>query len=104
MLQERVHAGINFSWEFILSPWLFPSQNRPKMLTPHVSMSSDEIRERTQASGITSTVLVPFGTVLDAVQSLRGRLAPSPLPYPKTPPTIFLTDGRIPNKSNILKD
>ncbi len=29
--------------------WLIPSQKRPKMMTPHESMSSDEIRERTQA-------------------------------------------------------
>jgi radical SAM superfamily enzyme YgiQ (UPF0313 family) len=29
--------------------WLIPSAIRPKMFTPHPSMSSDEIRERTQA-------------------------------------------------------
>ena len=28
--------------------WLIPSETRPKMFTPHPSMSSDEIRERTQ--------------------------------------------------------
>jgi radical SAM superfamily enzyme YgiQ (UPF0313 family) len=28
--------------------WLIPWENRPKMFTPHPSMSSDEIRERTQ--------------------------------------------------------
>lgn len=28
--------------------WLIPSEIRPKMFTPHPSMSSDEIRERTQ--------------------------------------------------------
>jgi radical SAM superfamily enzyme YgiQ (UPF0313 family) len=28
--------------------WLIPSEVRPKMFTPHPSMSSDEIRERTQ--------------------------------------------------------
>jgi radical SAM superfamily enzyme YgiQ (UPF0313 family) len=28
--------------------WLIPQQTRPKMFTPHPSMSSDEIRERTQ--------------------------------------------------------
>ena len=28
--------------------WLIPAQMRPKMFTPHPSMSSDEIRERTQ--------------------------------------------------------
>jgi radical SAM superfamily enzyme YgiQ (UPF0313 family) len=28
--------------------WLIPSEHRPKMFTPHPTMSSDEIRERTQ--------------------------------------------------------
>jgi radical SAM superfamily enzyme YgiQ (UPF0313 family) len=28
--------------------WLIPSENRPKMFTPHPTMSSEEIRERTQ--------------------------------------------------------
>jgi hypothetical protein len=28
--------------------WLIPSEIRPKMFTPHPTMSSDEIRERTQ--------------------------------------------------------
>jgi hypothetical protein len=28
--------------------WLIPTEVRPKMFTPHPSMSSDEIRERTQ--------------------------------------------------------
>ena len=28
--------------------WLIPIEVRPKMFTPHPSMSSDEIRERTQ--------------------------------------------------------
>ncbi len=28
--------------------WLIPTETRPKMFTPHPSMSSDEIRERTQ--------------------------------------------------------
>jgi hypothetical protein len=28
--------------------WLIPIAVRPKMFTPHPSMSSDEIRERTQ--------------------------------------------------------
>ncbi len=30
--------------------WLIPIANRPKMFTPHPSMSSDEIRERTQSA------------------------------------------------------
>ena len=29
--------------------WLIPTEVRPKMFTPHPSMSSDEIRERTQS-------------------------------------------------------
>jgi radical SAM superfamily enzyme YgiQ (UPF0313 family) len=28
--------------------WMIPAENRPKMYTPHPTMSSDEIRERTQ--------------------------------------------------------
>ena len=46
-------------WEQTVSPetvddipitryWLIPSHRRPKMFTPHPTMSSDEIRERTQ--------------------------------------------------------
>jgi hypothetical protein len=34
--------------------WLIPTEVRPKMFTPHPTMSSDEIRERTQGSGTSS--------------------------------------------------
>jgi radical SAM superfamily enzyme YgiQ (UPF0313 family) len=55
--------------------WLIPAHKRPKMFTPHPSMSSDEIRERTQ--GVWDR-FYDWGNIWkrsDCVVSIRGRLA-----------------------------
>jgi radical SAM superfamily enzyme YgiQ (UPF0313 family) len=55
--------------------WLIPPRDRPKMFTPHPTMSSDEIRERTQ--GVWDQ-FYSFGSIWNrsnCVSSLRGRLA-----------------------------
>ena len=55
--------------------WLIPAHRRPKMFTPHPSMSSDEIRERTQ--GVWDR-FYNWGNIWrrsDCVKSIRGRLA-----------------------------
>jgi radical SAM superfamily enzyme YgiQ (UPF0313 family) len=55
--------------------WLIPASVRPKMFSPHETMSTDEIRDRTQG------VWDSFYSIRDVwerskcVQSLRGRLA-----------------------------
>ena len=55
--------------------WLIPSQNRPKMMTPHASMSSDEIRERTQAVWDQFYSMGAIWNRSRCVPGLRGRLA-----------------------------
>ena len=55
--------------------WLIPSQNRPKMMTPHASMSSDEIRERTQAVWDQFYSMGAIWHRSRCVPGLRGRLA-----------------------------
>ena len=55
--------------------WLIPASRRPKMFTPHPSMSSEEIRGRTQ--GVWDR-FYGWGNIWrrsDCVVSLRGRLA-----------------------------
>jgi radical SAM superfamily enzyme YgiQ (UPF0313 family) len=55
--------------------WLIPARNRPKMMTPHGSMSSDEIRERTQGVWDSFYSMGSIWRRSRCVQSLRGRLA-----------------------------
>ncbi len=55
--------------------WLIPAQFRPKMLTPHPSMGSDEIRERTQGVWDQFYSLASIWHRSRCVSSLRGRLA-----------------------------
>jgi radical SAM superfamily enzyme YgiQ (UPF0313 family) len=55
--------------------WLIPASKRPKMFTPHPSMSADEIRERTQ--GVWDR-FYDWGNIWkrsNCVKSMRGRLA-----------------------------
>jgi radical SAM superfamily enzyme YgiQ (UPF0313 family) len=55
--------------------WLIPAAKRPKMFTPHPSMSADEIRERTQ--GVWDR-FYDWGNIWkrsNCVKSIRGRLA-----------------------------
>ncbi len=46
--KEQAKAPTLVGDEPITRYWLIPTEVRPKMFTPHPSMSSDEIRERTQ--------------------------------------------------------
>ena len=55
--------------------WLIPNHSRPKMLTPHASMSADEIRERTQ--GVWDS-FYSLGSIWDrsrCAPNLRARMA-----------------------------
>jgi radical SAM superfamily enzyme YgiQ (UPF0313 family) len=55
--------------------WLIPAHRRPKMFTPHPSMSADEIRERTQ--GVWDR-FYDWGNIWkrsNCVKSIRARLA-----------------------------
>jgi radical SAM superfamily enzyme YgiQ (UPF0313 family) len=55
--------------------WLIPAAKRPKMFTPHPSMSADEIRERTQGVWDRFYDLGNIWKRSDCVKSIRGRLA-----------------------------
>jgi hypothetical protein len=55
--------------------WLIPSQNRPKMLTPHGLMGADEIRERTQRVWDSFYSLTSIWHRSRCVRSIRGRVA-----------------------------
>ena len=55
--------------------WLIPDAVRPKMFMPHPSMSSDEIRERTQTVWDGFYSLKPVWQRSNCVKSIRGRLA-----------------------------
>ncbi|HYP08428.1 MAG TPA: radical SAM protein, partial [Bryobacteraceae bacterium] len=55
--------------------WLIPASIRPKMFTPHETMSSDEIRERTQGVWDRFYSLGEIWKRSGCVPTLRGRLA-----------------------------
>jgi radical SAM superfamily enzyme YgiQ (UPF0313 family) len=55
--------------------WLIPAARRPKMFTPHPSMSADEIRERTQGVWDRFYDWSNIWKRSDCVKSIRGRLA-----------------------------
>jgi radical SAM superfamily enzyme YgiQ (UPF0313 family) len=55
--------------------WLIPSSVRPKMFTPHPTMSSDEIRTRTQLVWDRFYGLTAIWKRSRCVKSLKGRLA-----------------------------
>jgi hypothetical protein len=55
--------------------WLIPAEVRPKMFSPHPSMSSDEIRERTQGVWNGFYSLKTVWERSGCVKSLKGRLA-----------------------------
>jgi radical SAM superfamily enzyme YgiQ (UPF0313 family) len=55
--------------------WLIPAHLRPKMFTPHPSMSSDEIRERTQGVWDRFYNFKAIWQRSDCVSSLKARLA-----------------------------
>lgn len=55
--------------------WLIPSRVRPKMFTPHPTMSSDEIRERTQLVWDRFYRLPAIWKRSNCVKTLKARLA-----------------------------
>jgi radical SAM superfamily enzyme YgiQ (UPF0313 family) len=55
--------------------WLIPTAERPKMFTPHPSMTSDEIRERTQRVWDAFYSLGSIWKRSRCVSSIRARLA-----------------------------
>jgi len=55
--------------------WLIPAHRRPKMFTPHPTMSSDEIRERTQGVWDEFYSLSAVWDRSHCVKSLKARLA-----------------------------
>jgi radical SAM superfamily enzyme YgiQ (UPF0313 family) len=55
--------------------WLIPASSRPKMFSPHDTMTTDEIRERTQGVWDTFYGLGEVWERSKCVPTLRGRLA-----------------------------
>jgi radical SAM superfamily enzyme YgiQ (UPF0313 family) len=55
--------------------WLIPAHSRPKMFTPHPSMSADEIRERTQGVWDRFYSLKSVWQRADCLNNLKGKLA-----------------------------
>ena len=55
--------------------WLIPATNRPKMFTPHPTMSADEIRERTQAVWDHFYQVKAIWKRSNCVRSLKARFA-----------------------------
>jgi radical SAM superfamily enzyme YgiQ (UPF0313 family) len=55
--------------------WLIPEDRRPKIFTPHPTMSAEEIRQRTQAVWDRFYSWRSVWTRSSVVKSLRGRLA-----------------------------
>jgi hypothetical protein len=73
-------------WEHAVNPemigdvpitryWLIPAGRRPKMFTPHPTMSSEEIRERTQGVWDSFYSLSAIWQRSRCVKSIKGRLA-----------------------------
>ncbi len=55
--------------------WLIPAEKRPKMFTPHPTMSSDEIRERTQGVWDSFYSTKEIWKRAHCVKSLKSRIA-----------------------------
>jgi hypothetical protein len=55
--------------------WLIPGDRRPKLYTPHPTMTPDEIRTRTQGVWDDFYSLPAIWSRTDCVKSLRARLA-----------------------------
>lgn len=55
--------------------WLIPAERRPKMFTPHPTMGSDEIRERTQGVWDSFYSLEAIWKRAHCVKSMKSRLA-----------------------------
>ena len=55
--------------------WLIPAAVRPKMFTPHATMTTEEIRERTQGVWDSFYSLREIWRAVEVRATLRGRLA-----------------------------
>jgi radical SAM superfamily enzyme YgiQ (UPF0313 family) len=71
--QEREEASVNGTP--LTRYWLIPTALRPKMFTPHPTMTSDEIRERTQHVWDTFYSVASIWKRSRCVSSIRARLA-----------------------------
>ncbi len=68
-------GGANVNGIPLTRYWLIPAAQRPKMFTPHPSMGSDEIRERTQHVWDTFYSVASIWKRSRCVSSIRARLA-----------------------------
>jgi radical SAM superfamily enzyme YgiQ (UPF0313 family) len=68
-------AGANVNGIPLTRYWLIPAGLRPKMFTPHPTMSSDEIRERTQQVWDAFYSVASIWKRSRCVSSMRARLA-----------------------------
>lgn len=73
--KEQESEGTTVDGVPITRYWLIPAALRPKMFTPHPSMSSDEIRERTQGVWDTFYSVRSIWKRSRCVSSVRARLA-----------------------------
>ena len=68
-------SGVNIAGVPITRHWLIPQASRPKVYSPHPTMTPDEIRQYTQAVWDRFYALRAIWTRSRAVRSWRGRLA-----------------------------
>ena len=73
--KAQTEAGESVNGIPLTRYWLIPTAERPKMFTPHPSMTSDEIRERTQRVWDAFYSLGSIWKRSRCVSSLRARLA-----------------------------
>jgi len=72
---EMASAGASIDGIPITRHWLIPQEHRPKVYTPHPTLSADEIRARTQAVWDRFYSLPQIWARSRVVTSLRARLA-----------------------------
>ncbi len=73
--KAQEHTGESVNGIPLTRYWLIPPAERPKMFTPHPSMTSDEIRERTQRVWDAFYSMSSIWKRSRCVSSIRARLA-----------------------------
>jgi radical SAM superfamily enzyme YgiQ (UPF0313 family) len=73
--KEMASTGASIDGIPITRHWLIPQERRPKVYTPHPTLSADEIRARTQAVWDRFYGLPQIWARSRAVKSLRARIA-----------------------------
>jgi radical SAM superfamily enzyme YgiQ (UPF0313 family) len=73
--KEMANTGANIDGIPITRHWLIPQERRPKVYTPHPTLSADEIRARTQAVWDRFYSLPQIWARSQVVASLRARVA-----------------------------